>query len=94
MIHRRFPHQIFSALVLALGIVAALWAQMEGGTIAGTVTGPAGSAVLNANAQVSVVNTATGFQRTVLTAANGEYVAYSIPTGPYVVNVISPGFQS
>jgi protocatechuate 3,4-dioxygenase beta subunit len=60
-------------------------------TISGTVTDPSGASV--ADAQVTLVNTATQFTRMVTTSANGEYVASSIPTGEYSITVLKPGVE-
>ena len=46
-----------------------------------------------AGAKVVLVNEATGFTREVIANEGGQYVASSIPTGEYVINVEHPGFQ-
>jgi hypothetical protein len=43
--------------------------------------------------KVTLVNTATQFTRAVETNAAGQYVAPSIPTGPYKITVVKSGFQ-
>jgi hypothetical protein len=77
-------------LLIALCGLNAL-AQVVNGTIAGTVTDQAGAMV--AGAKVVLVNEATGFTREVIANEGGQYVASSIPTGEYVINVEHPGFQ-
>ena len=77
-------------LLVALCGLNAL-AQVVNGTIAGTVTDQAGAMV--AGAKVVLANEATGFTREVTANEGGQYVASSIPTGEYVINVEHPGFQ-
>src|SRR4051794_6839155 len=61
-------------------------------SLVGTVTDQSGASV--ADAQVTAVNTATQFTRTVQTNANGEYVVSALPTGEYVVTVVKSGFET
>ena len=72
------------ALFIFLLTVSSLHSQGTA-SLVGTVTDQSGASV--ADAQVTVVNTATQFTRTVPTNANGEYVVSAIPTGAYVVTV-------
>ena len=44
-------------------------------------------------ATVTLLNTGTGFSRTVVTDAHGEYTAPSIPTGTYTVTAEITGFK-
>jgi hypothetical protein len=60
-------------------------------TIVGTVFDSSGAVI--SDATVLLVNTATGFQRTVITNAEGQYTAASIPAGSYRISVDKPGFQ-
>ncbi|MGO4209324.1 carboxypeptidase regulatory-like domain-containing protein [Terriglobus sp. 2YAB30_2] len=60
-------------------------------TIVGTVSDSSGAAI--PDAVVSLVDTATGFQRTVTSNAEGQYTAASIPAGSYRISVEKPGFQ-
>lgn len=76
------------ALIYFAGV--ALFAQ-DTATIVGTVTDSSGAAV--AGAEVVLVNVATHFARSVQSAANGQYVAPSIPTGGYQITVTKQGFQ-
>jgi len=77
-------------VVLALCMPAA-FAQVQSGTIVGTVTDQGGAAV--AGAKVTLVNAGTSFTRTVEAGATGQYVATSVPTGSYTVTVEMQGFQ-
>ena len=58
---------------------ATVSAQAVSGTILGTVKDASGAVVPGAT--VTLVNAGTGFSRTVVTDASGEYTAPSLPTG-------------
>jgi hypothetical protein len=74
-----------------LCLTTLLFAQVESGTIVGTVTDPAGAVI--PNARITLINDATKFSRVVNTNASGQYVAYSIPTGTYTITAEAAGFQ-
>ncbi|MDX2182031.1 MAG: TonB-dependent receptor [Bryobacteraceae bacterium] len=77
--------------IFALLAASALYAQSQSGTIVGTVSDQAG-AVIGA-AEVRLTNEANGFVRTVVTNESGQYVASSVPTGSYSIQVAQPGFR-
>ncbi len=79
-----------AAFWLAIG-AASLYAQ-DTATINGSVTDSTGAAV--PGAQVTLVNAATSFTRTVETDAGGRYVASSIPTGEYTITAVKQGFET
>jgi hypothetical protein len=86
-------------LFRAIPIVAlvALWsvpllAQSATGEIQGTIVDPSG-AVLPGVA-VSIVNTATGATREVVTDTDGLFAAPGLPVGPYEVTAVLQGFAS
>ena len=66
-------------------------AQLSTAAMFGTVTDPAGAAIPKAN--VTITQTDTGFVRTVVTNADGNYRADFLPIGPYKVTVEAPGFK-
>lgn len=76
--------------LFALFGMAAL-AQVQSGTIVGTVTDQGGAAV--GGARITLVNEGTRFTRTVETGAAGQYVATSVPTGAYSITAEMQGFQ-
>src|SRR5438105_2421045 len=78
------------ALLLALAPRPAA-AQAVTGTILGTVRDASGGALPGAN--VTLVNTDTGFTRNVLSDASGEYTAPLMPTGTYSVTAELSGFK-
>ncbi len=75
-------------LVLAVCSVPAA-AQTTDASIRGTVTGPAGPA---AGIDVVVINSETGFTRTVKTSNAGAYSFPSLPVGRYVLTVEAEGY--
>jgi hypothetical protein len=83
---------IFVRLFLAtLIVIQTLWSQGASGAIAGTLTDQGGAVIPNAT--VVLTNEGTNFTRQAITNANGQYAAYSMPTGPYTISVEHPGFQ-
>ncbi|HXE80030.1 MAG TPA: carboxypeptidase-like regulatory domain-containing protein [Vicinamibacterales bacterium] len=66
-------------------------AQAVTGTILGTVTDPTGAVLPGAT--VTVTNQDTGFSRTVVSDAQGEYVTPQLPTGVYTVAGELSGFK-
>ncbi|HKV61849.1 MAG TPA: carboxypeptidase regulatory-like domain-containing protein [Candidatus Acidoferrum sp.] len=87
-----------SLLLACLPAVAILFspiftaAQSTGGQIRGTIMDPSGATV--AAVTVTLVNQATGSQRTVQTGANGDYIFLEVPVGNYEIDVTQTGFKS
>ncbi len=67
-----------------------IFGQAQSGTVVGTVTDQAGSVVPDAN--VTIVNDGTQFNRTVTTNAQGQYSANAFPTGFLTITVEREGF--
>ena len=70
----------------------AVYAQVAGATLSGTVADASGSAVPNAT--VSVKNTATGIVREVTTDAAGFYTVPNLPPAEYEVKTTASGFST
>jgi len=70
------------------------WAQTQSinGSLRGHVTDPAGTAV--PNAQVSVKNDSTGFERSQSTDDAGFYLLPNLPLGTYTLTVQKDGFAA
>src|SRR5579862_1703277 len=68
------------------------WAQVERGTLAGTVNDSSGLNVPKAD--ITVVNADTGVEFRTVTNDQGEFVAPDLNPGPYRVTVAHPGFKS
>ncbi len=66
-------------------------AQTSQGTIAGTITDPAGAAV--AGAEVAARNSSGSDNRSVVTGSNGEYRVDAVTPGAYIVTVAKSGFS-
>ena len=90
----RIPVRIFVRLFASLVVLSALslHAQVDTGSISGTVHDPAGAVITNAT--VTVTNTATGYVSTLTTNHDGLYTAADLHPGNYRVSASAPGFQS
>lgn len=78
------------AMTMAMSINAS--AQVTTSGITGTVTTNTGTPV--ANATISVLNTATGYARTVTTDAAGNFAVRNLPVGgAYNVSAVADGMQ-
>src|SRR5262245_4367005 len=78
-------------LTFTLAFTLEIFPQAQSGTVVGTVTDQAGGAIPAVN--VRLINEGTQFTRTAVTNANGQYVAYAMPTGLYTITVEQAGFQ-
>lgn len=87
-----FRRRLLPLAVTILGFAGALGAQVERGTIAGTVRDASGAIVPNVNVTVKNVNTGVEFK----TASNeaGEYVAPNLIPGEYSVTASAQGFST
>jgi hypothetical protein len=81
----------FVIVVVVLGSIAFLPAQTSQGRILGTVTDSSGAVVVGA--KVTVMNTATGISRTLITTGSGEYFAPNLQPGPYTVSAEAGNFE-
>src|SRR5215469_16883116 len=82
---------LLGVLLLSLFVVYVA-AQIETGTLSGTVTDPSGAVV--PGAKITATNTGTGLTRTVNTNSGGNYVIVDLPPGNYSVSVESANFQT
>jgi hypothetical protein len=87
---RQWGHVAVVAIVLLAGAVAAA-AQVDTGTIVGTVTDSAGAVV--SGATVSVINAQTAAKLTMTTAADGRFVFTPLQIGTYSVVVEANSFK-
>jgi hypothetical protein len=88
---------LVTAGMLSIGIAATLccatgtaWAQVDQGSISGSVHDSSGAGV--PGAKVTVTNPATGFVVTVITDGSGNYTATPLKLGGYTVKVEAQGF--
>ena len=77
-------------LLIATLAILPVWAQLETGSISGTVRDTSGAAV--AGATVTVHNTATSAERTATTGDTGQYNITALTPGVYELTVTSTGF--
>ncbi|RRA49197.1 TonB-dependent receptor [Acidipila sp. EB88] len=66
------------------------WAQVDQGSISGTVRDPSGAGV--PGAKITVINPATGFTITLATDSSGNYTVSPLKLGGYNVKVEAQGF--
>ena len=83
-----------SSLLLMIGIAlsGSARAQVAGGTISGTITDP--SEKLIPQAQISIMNVATGIITTVTTNSDGFFTAPNLLPGEYEITVSAKGFTT
>ncbi len=66
--------------------------QVNTGTLSGQVIDASGAVV--GNATLLIKDDATGYERTVKTAADGNYIFPDLPIGDYTLTVSAPGFNA
>src|SRR5262245_6413457 len=79
------------AITLVIFSAAALFGQVQSGSIVGAISDQGGAAV--SGAKVTLVNEGTRFTRIVTSNDSGQYVATSVPTGAYSITAEMQGFQ-
>jgi Carboxypeptidase regulatory-like domain len=92
--YMRCHRSLFSLLIIMVIMLLAVpfaAAQSTSGEIRGTISDPSGALVAAAN--VTLVNEATGFTRTVQSGGNGEYIFLEVPVGSYEIDVTLAGFK-
>jgi len=87
-----FSHATTIFLIIAILFSVPAKAQVAGGTLSGTITDPSDKSV--PQAQVSIMNVATGITTTVTTNADGFFIAPNLLPGEYQVTVSANGFST
>ena len=83
----------FCLVLLSLAVFSlAVFAQIQNGQIAGTVTDPSGAAI--PDAKVTIKNQATDLTMAATTNQQGRFVANQLPVGTYTVSVTVAHFKS
>ena len=90
--HRNFVFRLFLLLSVSVFLhTASSFAQSgNSGTITGVVKDPSGSVV--SNAAVSIHNPVSGYERSTVTGATGDFNFSNIPLNPYHLAVTAKGF--
>ena len=88
---KKFLKSIAGAAIVLLLVRGGSFAQVDTGTVSGTVTDTSGAVV--AGATVQLHNTQTNSTRTVQTANNGIYTASDLSTGTYTIEINGAGFK-
>ena len=84
--------RILPLLALALAALSASAQSGSAGTVHGTVTDPSGAVIPNAT--VHLTNGLSGFDRTAITDATGQFTFSNVPFNPYRIDVTAKGFSS
>jgi hypothetical protein len=92
MAFRVRKHGLVSGLLAFFCLTAALFGQIERGTISGTVTDSTGASAVGA--EITVSNPATGFEFKTVTSGEGQFVAPNLIAGTYKVVASHPGFKT
>jgi len=79
-------------LLFLITSAALVWAQNSTGALNGSIVDPQGAAVVNA--QVTATDPNTGFSRSTVTGATGNYTIPQLPPGTYNLRVQATGFST
>lgn len=83
----------FAQLLFALALLASpLYAQLDRGTISGTVTDPTSASLVNARITVTSAGTQAVYQTQ--TNEHGQYAVPNLPIGVYSVKIEAQGFKT
>ena len=81
-----------ASLLVVIGMGVTMQAQVDTGTILGTVRDPSGGVI--PNAAVTLTNEGTSTTQSATTADNGQYTFTPLRIGTYSIEVRVPGFQA
>jgi hypothetical protein len=87
----RYNKSVGFAVLLTCLLAVTAFGQGTTGTLTGTVTDPSGAVV--AGATVTIVNPATGAERTAETNSAGIFEVQALPPGKYTITVEAKGFK-
>ncbi len=82
--------RILPLLALVFATLSASAQSGNAGTVRGTVSDPSGAVIPNAT--VHLFNERSGFDRTTVSDATGQFVISNVPFNPYVLDVSAKGF--
>ena len=87
----RHRNHLLALAATAAFVAPAAFAQITAG-IVGRITDATGGSI--ANADVTLIESATNIQRHSKTSASGDYLFSDLTPGPYELDVIAPGFSA
>ena len=79
------------ATVLAIFLCCQVQAQIDTGSVTGTVKDPSGALVVGAHC--TLTNAATNISQTAVSTSAGAYTFEGVQAGTYTLKVIAPGFK-
>ena len=88
---RKILGVLFFVLPILAGAPASPAQTGNSSNVQGTITDPSGAVV--ANAEVTMHNPVSGFERSATTDASGNF-SFSVPPGQYTITVNKGGYQS
>jgi hypothetical protein len=91
MLNRRASCFLALLLTIVFATIAGV-AQVQNGSVIGTVTDPSGAVL--PHAQVTALSVTTGTHFVTVTTASGEYVFPSLPIGRYTISARLHGFKT
>lgn len=83
--------ELLVILLLLASLPGRLHAQIDTGSVLGTVSDPSGAAI--ANAKISIQDEKTGLVQQQTVQSNGSYTFSALKVGLYTVTASAPGFQ-
>ena len=90
--YRRALARILPLAVAAFTAIPVFAQAGNAGPVSGTVTDPTGAVVPNAT--VELKNAVSGYSRTVITGASGQFQITNVPFNPYGITVYAKGFAT
>ncbi|MGZ7078533.1 MAG: carboxypeptidase regulatory-like domain-containing protein, partial [Thermoanaerobaculia bacterium] len=90
MRHQSVPRLLFVLILMLLPVIVFAQSQATTGVIEGTVTDPSGAVLPGVT--VTVKNTATNYEQTLVTDSAGRFRGVLLPLGPYQVTATLEGF--
>jgi hypothetical protein len=85
------PNRFAAALLILSGASTSAFAQLDRGSLTGTVKDPQGAAV--ASAKITALQIDTNATFSTVSSDSGDYTLSALMIGPYRVSVEAPGFK-
>src|SRR5881409_2531366 len=88
---KNYLPKFFFVLVLIVVFGLSAFAQTTAGSLTGTVSDPSGASVIGAT--VTLVNAATGAERSAISSSTGTFDFQALQPGTYTISVDAKGFK-